>query len=118
MGNIFEELKKLNVCYAVCVGFVTLKGVTQNSTKDYFIASPCDNRLKKIGFRISVKTRDIMEYSMDTSEILAFKSISFKYRLALSCDDGRVYELPKWSLKQVIGVLREERKQKSELDKT
>lgn len=107
MGTIFNNLKELNICHAVCVGFLAIPAIEGYNIKDYFIVAPISKKAKKLGFYPPDKRDNCLIYPLSESEIAEFKALSPTYKLIISNKEGRVYELPDWSLKNNLDVQKE-----------
>lgn len=110
MGNIFEELFKKDICFAVCISNTKLKtaefGFTESFIgKDYFLVvknrdvKSIDNWRKS---KSSLKSHRTVELNLNQIDVRAFKKIQDKFVKVVHGNDGRVYELKGNSFKDYI----------------
>ena len=95
--NIFEDLKKRKVKFAVCVAHQTFKSLGSSlHRKDYFIIIKkiSDNIYKDLNF-ISEPGFDAYSRNLSLEEFQEFKTDLNSYEKVIHNKDGRIYEILK-----------------------
>lgn len=106
--SIFDQLQNSQSCYCVVVYFVFTKGVTQAQEKEYILLAKNTDKKKLINMDFYyLKKSTVWMRKLSQREIDLFKGISERYRLVLSNSDGRVYEQPKRSFKELYDAQKE-----------
>lgn len=100
--DIFYELERAGICYAVIANSAFLNNPSNQMTTDWFIlGSVCDRaRLKRMKFRLcKIRRNSLMEYDLTEQEYIKFKSIQDKFIKIIHNKDGKVFELKNKSFK-------------------
>lgn len=110
--NIFDQLNKTTVSYAVCVAFLTSNIENEKLGLDCFLIAPSSDFqiLKKYGFKLSEKNEGyslsysglICEKTLSDKEFSIFKKRLNEYRLVVDNTYGRIYELQRNSLSLLV----------------
>lgn len=102
--NVFEFLKKKNICYAVCVAVNKNPFIEDESSLDLFIIAKGDDiiDIPELGFAIPEKDEDDRVFCRDLSreEQREFRNNLHIYKKVLSNKYGRIYELENNSFTQ------------------
>lgn len=109
METVFDELDKIELCYAVLIGTTYFKTSRNYSVKDYCVVGARKNakRLKDIGFRPRpnyLSHELVVEYDMNEGDIYEFKkrrSENLFIEVQQTCD-GRVFEIAGDSLRMHV----------------
>ena len=109
VNNIFEELDKTKLCYAVLIGTTYFKTSRNYSVKDYCVVGARKNakRLKEMGFRPRpnyLSHELIVEYDMNEDDIYEFKRRKSEnlFIEVQQTTDGRVFEIAGDSLRMHV----------------
>ena len=107
--NIFEELNRLKVCYAIGIDLSYFKfKEIENNSRNYFIIGLSKNnkKLKKLGFSRLIENPRLMTINLIQEEIALFKSIqNDKFIKVIHNKFGRVYELKNYSFRNEYNQL-------------
>ena len=88
-NNVFDELKKTNIAYAIII----------NKDDSFIIISEKDkDKVKSLNFKRSKDKSDLFDRFLTKNEIKIFHSIKENYKF-IDIIDSEVYELPNNSFK-------------------
>lgn len=112
---VFEILFESGICFAVCIA--SSKFINREVaafSKDYFIIiNKCDEeRVKELTFYPAEGYKQICLRSLSEDEIRIFKRNKDKFVKVIQNEQGRVYELKKWSFKAVCDQISQKCKHK------
>ena len=115
--DIFECLFKNNICFAVCVSFITsaLPVLINGKSLEYHLLINIIDRpkMKKFFFKRSMQFYTLLEHELTADEILRFKELGGKFVKVVNNQDGRIYELKNRPFKPLFQKLYAEAKQKA-----
>ena len=94
--NIFQELEKRKIPYAVGVALTEFKIPGVGCDRDYYIMAYSGDKSKLRGLRFGKcqsKNHSIIERNLSDREVDLFKHLQENFNKVLHDENGRVYEL-------------------------